>query len=26
MLLLTGVILAMSFLPPVRDCFARKKA
>ena len=26
MLLLTGVILAMSFLPPVRDCFARKEA
>ena len=25
MLLLTGAILAMSFLPPVRDCFARKR-
>jgi len=25
MLLLTTAILAMSFLPPVRDCFARKK-
>ncbi len=25
MLLLTGAILAMSFLPSVRDCFARKR-
>jgi hypothetical protein len=25
MLLLTGAILAMSFLPPVGDCFARKR-
>ena len=24
-LLLTGAMLAMSFLPPVRDCFATKK-
>ena len=26
MLLITVAILAMSFLPPVRDCFARKEA
>lgn len=26
MLLLTGAIVAMSFLPPVRDCFATKEA
>lgn len=26
MLLMTGAILAMSFLPPLRDCFARKEA
>lgn len=26
MLLLTGAIVAMSFLPPVRDCFATRKA
>ena len=26
MLFITGAILAMSFLPPVRDCFARKEA
>jgi hypothetical protein len=25
-LLMTGAILAMSFLPPVRDCFARREA
>ena len=25
MLLLTGAMLAMSFLPPVRDCFATKE-
>jgi hypothetical protein len=25
MLLLTVAILAMSFLPPVRDCFVRKR-
>jgi len=25
-LLLTGAIIAMSFLPPVRDCFATNKA
>jgi len=26
MLLLTGAIVAMSFLPPVRDCFAKNEA
>jgi hypothetical protein len=26
MLLITGAILTMSFLPPVRACFARKEA
>ncbi len=26
MLLLTGAIVAMSFLPPVRDCFATREA
>ena len=26
MLLMSGAILAMAFLPPVRDCFARKEA